>query len=44
MVTAMNDAAEARDDASRVPVERSKRASARKYTADLGAAASRSAN
>ena len=44
MVTAMNDAAEARDDACRVSVERSKPASARKYTADVGAAASRSAN
>jgi uncharacterized protein YodC (DUF2158 family) len=44
MVTAMNDTAEAQDDASRVSVERSKPASARKYTADVAVAASRSAN
>ena len=44
MVAAMNDAAEAHDDASRVSVERSKPASARKYTADAAATASRSAN
>ena len=44
MVAAMNDTAEASDDASRVAVERSKPASARKYAADVAAAASRSAN
>jgi uncharacterized protein YodC (DUF2158 family) len=44
MVAAMNDAAEAHHDASRVSVDRSKPASARKYTADAAATASRSAN
>jgi uncharacterized protein YodC (DUF2158 family) len=44
MVAAMNDAAEAHDDASRVSVERSKPASARKYTADVAATVSRSTN
>ena len=44
MVAAMNDAAEAHDDASRVSIERSKPASARKYTVDAAATASRSAN
>jgi uncharacterized protein YodC (DUF2158 family) len=44
MVAAMNDAAEAHDDASRVSVERSKPASARKYATDVAATASRSAN
>jgi hypothetical protein len=44
MAAAMNDTAEAHDDASRVSVERSKPASTRKYTADVAAAASRSAN
>ncbi len=44
MVAAMNDAAEAHDDVSRVSVEPSKRASARKYTVDVAATASRRAN
>ena len=44
MVAAMNDAAEAHDDASRASVERSKPASARKYATDVAATASRSAN
>jgi uncharacterized protein YodC (DUF2158 family) len=44
MVAAMNDAAEAPDDASRLSVERSKPASTRKYTADVAATASGSAN
>jgi uncharacterized protein YodC (DUF2158 family) len=44
MVAAMNDAAEAHDDASRVSVERSKPASARKYATDVAPTASRSAN
>jgi uncharacterized protein YodC (DUF2158 family) len=44
MVAAMNDAAEAHDDASRVPVERSKPASARKYATDVAPTVSRSAN
>lgn len=44
MVAAMNDAVEAHDDASRVSVERSKPASARKFAADVAATASRSAN
>ena len=44
MVAAMNGAAEAHDDASRVSVEKSKPASARKYAADVTATASRSAN
>jgi uncharacterized protein YodC (DUF2158 family) len=44
MVAAMNDVAEAHDDASRVSVARSKPASARKYATDVAAAAPRSAN
>ena len=48
MAAAMNDAAEAPDDASRVSsktsVERTKPASASKYAAEVAAAASRSAN
>jgi uncharacterized protein YodC (DUF2158 family) len=44
MVAAMNDVAEAHDDASRVSVERSKPASARKYATDVAATAPRSAN
>jgi uncharacterized protein YodC (DUF2158 family) len=44
MVAAMNDAAEAHDDASRVSVERSKPSSARKYATDVAPTASRSAN
>jgi uncharacterized protein YodC (DUF2158 family) len=44
MAAAMNDTAEAHDDASRVSVERSKPASTRKYTTDEAATASRSAN
>jgi uncharacterized protein YodC (DUF2158 family) len=44
MVAAMNDAADAHDDASRASVERSKPASARKYATDVAPTASRSAN
>jgi uncharacterized protein YodC (DUF2158 family) len=44
MVAAMNNAAEAHDDASRVSVERSKPASARKDATDVAPTASRSAN
>jgi uncharacterized protein YodC (DUF2158 family) len=44
MVAAMNDPAEAPDDASGPPVERAKRTSARKYAADAAATAARGAN
>ena len=44
MVAAMNDVAEAHDDASRASVERTKPASARKYATDVAATAPRSAN
>jgi uncharacterized protein YodC (DUF2158 family) len=43
MAAAMNDAAEAMDDASRAPVGRPKRASTRKYDAEVAAPAEREA-
>ena len=44
MAAAMNDATEAVDDASRLPVEKPKRASARKCDAEAAAPAGRRAN
>jgi uncharacterized protein YodC (DUF2158 family) len=44
MVAAMNEAAEALDDASRAVAERPKRAVAKKYSADVAAPATRNPN
>jgi uncharacterized protein YodC (DUF2158 family) len=44
MAAAMNDAAEATDDASRPPAEKPKRASGRKYDAEVTAPVQRGAN